>query len=95
MEGQQLPGSWFSLQDSNRERTELAQEWEEVAELNQLEQFLRQPDAVMEPSIVEKLRQYVAKKGNPKDAVEMLTDNYIGSFAGNRTVCSELAWHQT
>ena len=53
-------------------------EWEEVAELNQLEQFLRQPDAVMEPSILEKLRQYVARGGNPRDVVEMLTDNYVG-----------------
>ena len=49
-----------------------------MAELNQLEQFLRQPDAVMEPSILEKLKQYVTKGGNPRDVVEMLTDNYVG-----------------
>jgi hypothetical protein len=54
------------------------QEWGEVAELNQLEQLLRQPDAVMEPGILEKLRQYVAKGGSPKDVVEMLADNYVG-----------------
>jgi len=49
-----------------------------VAELNQLEQLLRQPDAVMEPGILEKLRQYVAKGGSPRDVVEMLADNYVG-----------------
>ena len=51
-----------------------------MAELNQLEQFLRQSDAVMEPSILEKLKQYVTKGGNPRDVVEMLTDNYVGKL---------------
>ena len=55
------------------------QEWDQVTELNQLEQFLRQPDAVMEPNIMEKLRQYVAKGGSPRDVVEMLTDSYLGT----------------
>ena len=32
----------------------LIQEWDQVTELNQLELFLRQPDAVMEPNIMEK-----------------------------------------
>lgn len=49
-----------------------------MAELNQLEQFLRQPDAVMEPAILEKLRSYVGGGGNPRDVVEMLSDNYVG-----------------
>lgn len=49
-----------------------------MAELNQLEQLLRQPDAVMEPGILENLRQYVAKGGSPRDVVEMLADNYVG-----------------
>lgn len=51
-----------------------------MAELNQLEQFLRQPDAVMEPNIMDKLRQYVSDGGNPRDVVEMLSDNYIGAL---------------
>lgn len=49
-----------------------------MAELTQLEQVMRQPDAVMEPAILEKLRQYVAKGGSPRDVVEMLTDSYVG-----------------
>ena len=49
-----------------------------MAELNQLEQVMRQPDAVMEPGILVKLRQYVAKGGSPRDVVEMLTDSYVG-----------------
>ena len=54
------------------------EEWGEVAELNQLEQVMRQPDAVMEPGILVKLQQYVAKGGSPRDVVEMLTDSYVG-----------------
>lgn len=34
----------------------------------------------MEPNILEKLRQYVAKGGNPREVVEMLTDNYVGEL---------------
>ncbi len=71
-------GVYVFWQEDSWERFGLSQDWQEVAELNQLEQFLRQPDAVMEPSILEKLRQYVAKGGNPRDVVEMLTDNYVG-----------------
>ena len=50
-----------------------------MAELNQLEQYMRQPDAVMEPTILDKLRQYVSGGGNPRDVVEMLSDNYVGA----------------
>ena len=67
------------------------QEWDQVTELNQLEQFLRQPDAVMEPNIMEKLRQYVAKGGSPRDVVEMLTDSYLGTHSTSRcwaTICT-------
>lgn len=58
-----------------------------MTELTQLEQFLRQPDAVMEPNIMEKLRQYVAKGGSPRDVVEMLTDSYIGEkFKSSKSI---------
>ena len=49
-----------------------------MAELNQLEQFLRQPDAIMEPNILDVLRRYVSDGGNPATVVEMLSDNYVG-----------------
>lgn len=51
---------------------------DQVEELNQLEIFLRQPDAVMEPNILSVLRRYISDKGRPADAVEMLCDSYAG-----------------
>lgn len=54
----------------------------QVAELNQLEQFLRQPDAIMEPNILDVLRRYVSDGGNPATVVEMLSDNYVGAAHG-------------
>ena len=68
----------------------LIQEWDQVTELNQLELFLRQPDAVMEPNIMEKLRQYVAKGGSPRDVVEMLTDSYVGKALAGCTALPNL-----
>jgi len=53
-------------------------EWGAMEELTQLEEVMRQKDAVMEPGILVKLRQYVAKGGSPRNVVEMLTDNYVG-----------------
>lgn len=52
-----------------------------MEELNQLEDFLRQPDAVMEPNILSVLRRYISDKGRPADAVEMLCDSYAGSLS--------------
>lgn len=46
--------------------------------LNELEAFLRQPDAIMEPSIVDRLREYVMANGHPQQAVEYLSDSYQG-----------------
>lgn len=48
------------------------------SKLNELEAFLRQPDAVMEPNIMEHLREYVMANGHPQQAVEYLTDSYVG-----------------
>ena len=50
------------------------------ATLNELEAFLRQPDAVLEPTIVERLKQYVMCQGQPQQAVEYLTDGYQGDL---------------
>lgn len=49
-----------------------------MEELNQLEQVLGAPDAIMEPSILNVLRRYMSDGGNPATAVEMLSDNYTG-----------------
>jgi hypothetical protein len=50
----------------------------QVEELNQLEEFLRQPDAVMEPNILSVLRRYISDNGKPAEVVEMLSDSYAG-----------------
>ena len=49
-----------------------------AARLNQLEAQLRQPDAVNEPSVLNLLREYVVANGHPQQAVELLTENYVG-----------------
>lgn len=49
-----------------------------AARLNELEAVLRQPDAVMEPNILKNLREYVVAQGHPQQAVEFLTENYVG-----------------
>eukprot|EP00887_Chlorella_sp_A99_P003095 scaffold9.g3095.t1 len=63
---------------------------EEASKLNELEAFLRQPDAVMEPDILGRLREYVLARGNPKQAVEHLTDSYVGYAQMSTLVCSWL-----
>ena len=55
---------------------------DQVSKLNELEALLRQPDAVMEPDILLRLREYVVAQGNPKQAVEHLTDSYVGERRG-------------
>jgi TH1 protein len=49
-----------------------------ATELNQLEAFLRQPDAIMEPRILDVLRRYVSDGGTPMTVVEFLSENYVG-----------------
>lgn len=53
----------------------------QVDQLNQLEDFLRQPDAVMEPNILSVLRRYISDNGKPAEVVEMLSDSYAGELA--------------
>lgn len=61
-----------------------------AARLNELEATLRQPDAVMEPSILASLRDYVKAQGHPKHAVEILTENYVGYAQMANLACSWL-----
>lgn len=52
---------------------------DEVATLNEVEAYLRAPDAIMEPDIVDRLRCYVQAQGHPQQAVEFLSDGYQGA----------------
>ena len=47
--------------------------------LLRLEKQLKERDAVMEPGVLDRLRQYVGAGGNPKTAIEMLCENYRGA----------------
>ncbi|PRW60315.1 Negative elongation factor D [Chlorella sorokiniana] len=66
--------------EGGEEEDAAAQEALEAAQhkLNELEAQLRQPDAVMEPGIMDRLREYVMANGHPQAAVEYLTDSYVG-----------------
>ena len=47
--------------------------------LNELEKSLRERDAIMEPGILIKLKQYVIVGGKPATAIDMLSENYTGA----------------
>ena len=40
---------------------------------------LRQPDAVMEPGVLEVITRYIKASGQPSDAVTFLTEHYVGA----------------
>ena len=54
-------------------------EGKKAEELNALEAFLREDDAVMELNILNVLRRYISDRGNPATVVELLSDNYQGT----------------
>ena len=58
--------------------------------LNQLEACLRKPDAVMEPDILTTLGDYIRENGNPTQAIEYLTDGYVGYAQMGSLLCSWL-----
>lgn len=58
--------------------------------LNELEAVLRQPDSVMEPTILDSLREYVLSQGQPQQAVEFLTESYVGYAQMASLACSWL-----
>ncbi|EFN60006.1 hypothetical protein CHLNCDRAFT_133173 [Chlorella variabilis] len=60
---------------------------EQQRKLNELEAVLRQGDAVMEPAIMERLREYVMANGHPQAAVEYLTESYVGYAQMASLVC--------
>ena len=55
-------------------------EGKKAEELNALEAFLREDDAVMELNILTVLKRYISDRGNPATVVELLSDNYQGKL---------------
>lgn len=52
---------------------------EQAAErLSELENFMRAPDAIMEPSVMAKINEYLSAGGQPQVAIESLSDHYEG-----------------
>ena len=58
--------------------------------LNELEGQLRKPDAVLEPDILWKLGEYVKNNGSPEQAIEYMTDGYVGYAQMGSLLCSWL-----
>lgn len=78
-DGQQLQQG-YDLEEEAGAGSDDAAAAEQQRRLNELEAQLRQPDAVMEPGIMERLRDYVMANGHPQAAVEHLTDSYVGEL---------------
>ena len=55
-------------------------EGKKAEELNALEAFLREDDAVMELNILSVLKRYISDRGNPATVVELLSDNHQGGL---------------
>lgn len=68
----------------------VGQQEERTMQLHRLESFLRRPDAVMEPTILDTLRDYVIAQGDPRQAVKLLTENYVGYAQMATLVCKWL-----
>jgi hypothetical protein len=67
------------LQEEEQERQQ-EEEQRQQRKLNELEAALRAPDAVMEPGVMDRLREYVMANGHPQAAVEYLTESYVGEW---------------
>ena len=52
----------------------------QATELNQLELFFREQDAVLEPNVPAVLSSYMRQHGKPAQAIELLSDNYVGEL---------------
>jgi negative elongation factor C/D len=58
--------------------------------LLELERTLGAKDAIMEPGVMESLRQYVHNGGKPAAAIELLSENYRGYAQMSSLVCKWL-----
>lgn len=81
LEEQQVQQGYDMLDEAADAGSDDAAAAEQQRRLNELEAQLRQPDAVMEPGIMDRLRDYVMANGHPQAAVEHLTDSYVGKLA--------------
>ncbi len=68
-------------------------EGKKAEELNALEAFLREDDAVMELNILSVLKRYISDKGNPATVVELLSDNYQGKQHAYRSHIARRSAH--
>jgi len=68
-------------------------EGKKAEELNALEAFLREDDAVMELNILSVLKRYISDKGNPATVVELLSDNYQGKQHTHRSRIAQTIAH--
>lgn len=78
LEEQQVQQDYDRIDEGADDGSADAAAAEQQRRLNELEAQLRQPDAVMEPGIMDRLRDYVMANGHPQAAVEHLTDSYVG-----------------
>lgn len=63
-------------------------EQEQAAKLLDCEKLFTQPDSIMEPGILVVLRRYLELGGSPQNAVDFLTDKYVGYGQMASLVCS-------
>lgn len=54
--------------------------------LSELEAQLRAPDSIMEPGVLDLLKDYLRAGGKPSAAIEDLSENYEGGLPGT-------VWH--
>ncbi len=94
LEEQQVQQVYDRIDEAAEDGSADAAAAEQQRRLNELEAQLRQPDAVMEPGIMDRLRDYVMANGHPQAAVEHLTDSYVGEpRPGSRQVARRTLAH--
>lgn len=49
--------------------------------LAEIEAQLRAPDSILEPGVLDLLKEYLRAGGKPQSAIEDLSENYAGVFA--------------
>ena len=91
----QDPGDGLQTEHDEQERQ---REQEQAAKLLDCEKLFTQPDSIMEPGILVVLRRYLELGGSPQNAVDFLTDKYVGKVQPCLCSCSLMlaqAWVAT
>ena len=81
----QDPGVGLQTEQDEQERQ---REQEQAAKLLDCEKLFTQPDSIMEPGILVVLRRYLELGGSPQNAVDFLTDKYVGKVQPRLCFCS-------